>query len=162
MSRVRLPGDHGRSRARPPVGPSRPEDPPRLCFDSRLLTALVFRARDAGLLRPLGHPPFRELAVRLLSHVHVGSDRFAVVVEGTAAAGSTTTASFTGRGQSRATGLTAAAAARLLRTGRIPAGVHHLEQLVLPAAFLDRLASDVQDSWSSPDGTRRRPVGSAR
>lgn len=61
-----------------------------------------------------------------------------------------------------ATGLTAAAVVRLLRTGRMPAGVHHLEQLVLPAAFLDRLASDVQDSWCSPDDARRRPVGSAR
>jgi hypothetical protein len=133
----------------------------RLRFGSRLLTALVSRARDAGLLRTLGRPPIRELVVRVLSHLHVGSDRFAVAVQGTAA-GSTTTASFTGRGQSRATGPTAAAVARLLRTGRLPAGVHHLEQLVLLAGCLDRLASDVQDSWSSPDDARRRPVGSAR
>ena len=117
----------------------------RLCLDSRLLTALVFGARDAGLLRPLRRPRVRGHLVRMLSRVHVGSDRFAVVVQAADAGGATASASFSGRGQSRATGLTAAAVVRLLRTRAVPAGVHHLHQVVPPAEFLASLATDVPD-----------------
>ncbi|WP_433466673.1 hypothetical protein [Spirillospora sp. CA-128828] len=94
-----------------------------LCLDSRALTALLprlVRFRDARPLRAMFH------------RVHVGGDGFAVAV----ASGGTVRA-FTGRRQSRATGLVAAMVVR--RLAGMPPGVRHIEDAVGPG-FLPDLA----------------------
>ncbi|GAB4584578.1 hypothetical protein Ntsu_24100 [Nocardia sp. IFM 10818] len=96
-----------------------------LALDSRLLTSLLAAARRPGMGRLM-----RGRAVEAaLARVHVGSDRFALKVESDVAG-----AWFTGRRQSRATGVAAALLAE--RVHRFPAGVRHIEQLVDPVEFL--------------------------
>ncbi|WP_141578607.1 saccharopine dehydrogenase NADP-binding domain-containing protein [Actinomadura sp. WMMA1423] len=95
-----------------------------LCLDSRAMTALLPRLvpiRDLGPLRAA----FR--------HVHVGGDGFAVAVESGG-----TVRSFSGRRQSRASGLAAALVVR--RLDGMPPGVHHIEDAVGPD-FLPELAA---------------------
>jgi hypothetical protein len=107
-----------------------------LALDSRLMTGLLGaagRPAVAGLLKR--RPAIRQAAVKALGAVHVGSDGFAVTVEAGAVV-----ASFSGRRQSRATGLFAAQVIR--RLPNLPAGVHHIEQLVDPTEFLTELATD--------------------
>jgi len=97
-----------------------------LCLDSRALTALLprlARFRDAAPLRAL----FRR--------VHIGADGFAVAV---AAASDGTVRSFSGRRQSRATGLVAAMVVR--RLDGLPPGVRHIEDAAEPG-FLPELAA---------------------
>ncbi|ATE53559.1 saccharopine dehydrogenase NADP-binding domain-containing protein [Actinosynnema pretiosum] len=88
-----------------------------LCLDSRLATALLPAVRWLG---------------PLASSVRLGGDGFAVV----ASAGGMT-CSFSGNGQSRATGVIAAALVELLPT--VPVGRWHVEQVVEPEAFLGAL-----------------------
>lgn len=93
-----------------------------LALDSRLLTALLpAAARVRHRLRPL-------------TKVHVGSDRFAVTVR----AGGVV-ASFSGRRQSRATGVVAALLVE--RLPELPEGVWHVEQVVAPGPFLAEVAA---------------------
>ncbi|MER7547818.1 saccharopine dehydrogenase NADP-binding domain-containing protein [Spirillospora sp. NPDC127506] len=95
-----------------------------LCLDSRALTALLprlRRVRDAAPLRAA------------LRHVHVGGDGFAVAVES-----GERVRSFSGRRQSRATGLAAALVVR--RLDGMPPGVRHIEDAVGPD-FLPELAA---------------------
>ncbi|WP_245679216.1 saccharopine dehydrogenase NADP-binding domain-containing protein [Actinomadura hibisca] len=100
-----------------------------LCLDSRALTAALPRAA-----RLLERPRARALAEAALAKVHVGGDGFAV----TATAGGHT-AAFSGRRQSRATGLAAAEVVR--RLPELPAGVWHIEQAIEPAGFLAALTA---------------------
>lgn len=96
-----------------------------LCLDSRLLTALLPRLA-----------PLRDLAAlrAVFRRVHVGGDGFAV-----AAASGGSVRSFSGRRQSRATGLVAAMVVRRL-DGMAP-GVRHIQDAVGPD-FLPELAAD--------------------
>ncbi|WP_067548733.1 MFS transporter [Nocardia crassostreae] len=96
-----------------------------LALDSRPLTALLAAARRPALGRLMRG----RVAEAALARVHVGSDRFAVKVESDSAG-----AWFTGRRQSRATGVVAALLAE--RVHRFPPGVRHIEQLVDPVEFL--------------------------
>jgi len=105
-----------------------------LCLDSRPLTALLGTAARPSVRKALQKPRVRSAAVATLSRTHVGSDGFAVV-----ATDGRSTASLSGRRQSRATGLVAALLIR--RLSGFPPGVRHVEQLVDPAQFLDELAS---------------------
>ncbi|MFI6867078.1 NAD(P)H-binding protein [Nocardia sp. NPDC050406] len=99
-----------------------------LAMDSRLLTALLAAARLPGLAKVMRS----RAAAAALGRIHVGSDRFALKAEsGTAGAW------FTGRRQSRATGVVAAMLVE--RLDRFPAGVRHIEELVDPDEFLSSL-----------------------
>ncbi|GAA2688630.1 hypothetical protein GCM10010412_077350 [Nonomuraea recticatena] len=105
-----------------------------LALDSRLTTALLAAARGPAVGRLLRRPRVREALVAALGRIHLGGDGFAVTVRsGKVRAG------FSGRLQSRATGLTAALLLR--RLPGMPPGVRHVEQLVEPADFLTELAA---------------------
>lgn len=106
-----------------------------LALDSRSSTALLGAANRPAVARFLRRPAVRGLTDRIFGGLHLGSDGFAVIAE----AGGVR-ASFTGRGQSRATGLAAAHVVRRL-PGLRP-GVAHIENLVDPAGFLTALAAD--------------------
>ncbi|QYC41699.1 Glutamyl-tRNA reductase [Nonomuraea coxensis DSM 45129] len=106
-----------------------------LCLDSRLFTTLLAAARRPAVARLLRRPRVRELLLRALANIHIGSDGFAVTVSAGAAQ-----VSFSGHSQSRATGRVAALLVRHLPG--LPAGVRHIEQLVDPIAFLTGLAAD--------------------
>ncbi|MEW2355343.1 saccharopine dehydrogenase NADP-binding domain-containing protein [Spirillospora sp. NPDC029432] len=101
-----------------------------LCLDSRALTGLLAGPVSRLVRRPRG----RALVLGALTRVHVGGEGFAV-----AAASERGWASFSGRRQSRASGLAAALAVRELEG--MPPGVHHLDQVVEPERFLREMAS---------------------
>lgn len=100
-----------------------------LCLDSRLTTALLTSPALGRLAR---RPLVRAFLEKALATIHLGSDTFAV----TAQMGQVS-ATFTGRRQSRATGLTAALL--LKRLPSFPAGVLHIDELVEPGEFLAEL-----------------------
>ncbi|MBG6093342.1 saccharopine dehydrogenase NADP-binding domain-containing protein [Actinomadura viridis] len=101
-----------------------------LCLDSRLLTALL----TGPVARAVRTPRGRAAALAALTRLHVGADRFAVVVSSGGVS-----VSFGGRGQSRASGLAAALVVR--RLAGMPAGVRHIDEVVEPLPFLRELAS---------------------
>jgi hypothetical protein len=105
-----------------------------LCLDSRITTALLAAAGRPAIARLLRRPKVRDILLTALTSVHVGSEGFAVTVRS-----GTVQGSFSGRVQSRATGLTAALLIRHLPD--LPSGVGHIEQLVEPDAFLTELAA---------------------
>ncbi|MBW6437201.1 saccharopine dehydrogenase NADP-binding domain-containing protein [Actinoplanes hulinensis] len=106
-----------------------------LCLDSRPATALLGAANRPAVANLLRRPAVRGLTERIFGGLHLGGDGFAVTAEAGGAR-----ASFTGRGQSRGTGLFAAHVIRRLPVLR--PGVHHIENLVDPADFLTALAVD--------------------
>ncbi|SEH02156.1 Saccharopine dehydrogenase NADP binding domain-containing protein [Nonomuraea solani] len=105
-----------------------------LCLDSRLTTGLLAAAGRPAVARLLSRPRVRDLLLRALGKIHLGSEGFAVTVSS-----GTARASFSGRLQSRATGHTAALLIRDLPA--LPPGVRHIEQLVDPVTFLTELAT---------------------
>jgi hypothetical protein len=116
-----------------------PQVTTRLCLDSRSLTSTLFALRRTGLLRGTGRPARQRLLVRAFSSVHLGGDGFAVRAD--ARRGDRHEArSLVGSGQSRVSGLVAAYVTRELLTGRLPAGVHHIEQLPTLADLPEQLA----------------------
>ncbi|MBC9712488.1 saccharopine dehydrogenase NADP-binding domain-containing protein [Streptomyces sp. TRM66268-LWL] len=104
-----------------------------MCLDSRAMTAVLAAARLPGLARLLAAAPVRRALLALLGRVHLGSDGFAVT-----ARSAYDSASFTGRRQSRTTGVVAALAVRELAS--LPPGVRHLDACVDPAPFLTEAA----------------------
>ncbi|GAA2118216.1 saccharopine dehydrogenase family protein [Actinomadura alba] len=104
-----------------------------MCLDSRALTTVLAAARRPVVTRLLSAPRVRAAASALLTRAHVGGDGFAVTVTSGAH-----TASFTGRRQSRATGLAAALVVRQLDA--LPAGVRHIDEVIEPVGFLTELA----------------------
>jgi hypothetical protein len=111
----------------------------RLCFDSALLTNLVFGLRATAAMAALGRLGASGALTWLFSRVHLGSERFAV--HAAASDGHrTVSCAATGRQEARATGVVAAHVARKLASGATPPGAHHLDQLVDPVQFLDALA----------------------
>ena len=117
-----------------------------LCLDSRLTTALLAAAGRPAVARLLRHPKVRDTLLTVLARIHLGGDGFAVAVRS-----GTAHAAFSGRRQSRATGLTAALLVRHLPA--LPAGVGHIEQLVEPTAFLTEVAAN---GFTLDLGTRQR------
>ncbi|WP_327582387.1 saccharopine dehydrogenase NADP-binding domain-containing protein [Nonomuraea sp. NBC_00507] len=109
-----------------------------LCLDSRLFTGLLAAAGRPAVARLLRRRAVRDLLLKALEKIHLGSDGFAVTVSS-----GTAQASFSGRLQSRATGRAAALLIRDLPA--MPPGVRHIEQLVDPVAFLTELASGTVD-----------------
>ncbi|GGO08652.1 hypothetical protein GCM10010116_17560 [Microbispora rosea subsp. aerata] len=106
-----------------------------LCLDSRLVTRLLSAAGRPAVARLLHRPQVRRLLLGALGAVHVGGEGFAVTVRRGAVRGS-----FSGRRQSRATGLVAARLIR--RLPDLPPGAAHIEQLVDPIPFLTELAGE--------------------
>lgn len=104
-----------------------------MCMDTRVTSALFAAASRPAVARLLHSPGVSRALLTMLNRVHLGSDNFAV-----AATAGPVRASFSGRRQSRATGLVAALLVRGLT--RMPAGVRHIEQLVEPVEFLTELA----------------------
>lgn len=117
-----------------------PQAATRLCLDSRTMTGALFALRRTGLLRGGRRPGLRRLLTGAFGRVRVGGDGFAVRVDAYRGDRHAVRA-LVGRGQSRATGLMAAYTARELLTGRVPAGVHHIEQLPALAGLPERLAA---------------------
>lgn len=118
-----------------------------LCLDSRLATSLMAVGRLPPVTRTLARPGARRAVLAALGRMHVGSDGFAV-----SASAAGMTSSFSGRRQSRATGLAVALTA--VRLDALPSGVWHLDQVVDPREFLTGLAThgfDLQlDAMSAP------------
>ncbi|MCN9244798.1 saccharopine dehydrogenase NADP-binding domain-containing protein [Streptomyces sp. RY43-2] len=105
-----------------------------LCLDSRLVTGLLHAAGQPAVARLLRHPGVRRRLLAALNRAHFGGDGFAVTVH----TGDVAIA-FSGRDQSRATGLAAALAVTCLQS--LQPGVFHLDQVVAPIGFLERLAA---------------------
>ncbi|MEV6202703.1 saccharopine dehydrogenase NADP-binding domain-containing protein [Streptomyces sp. NPDC051771] len=105
-----------------------------LCLDSRPVTHLLRAAGRPAVARFLRRPDVRRLLLAALDAAHVGGDGFAVTVQT-----EDTTVAFTGRDQSRATGLATALA--VTRLPLLNPGVFHLDQVVEPIGFLGELAT---------------------
>ncbi|KJD55928.1 saccharopine dehydrogenase, partial [Bacillus amyloliquefaciens] len=104
----------------------------RLCFDSRPATALIAAMQKIGAVKLLNNKGIRNLAVRMLGVLNIGSAQYAVKVdaEGLKNGRSTGTGiALFGENESFITAQTAAAAASALYTGSFPHGIFHLEQL---------------------------------
>ncbi|MDT0167316.1 NAD(P)H-binding protein [Actinotalea sp. AC32] len=100
-----------------------------LCLDSRAATQVLRALSRPVAGRLLRRRAVREMVLTALAHVHLGDDGFAL-----AASSSGVHAGVTGREQSRATGIIAALVLDQIHT--FAPGVHHLEQVVRPEAFL--------------------------
>ncbi|WP_225804004.1 saccharopine dehydrogenase [Streptomyces sp. NK15101] len=122
-----------------------PEVTTRFCLDSRPLTAALFALRRTALAR---RP---RLLTAAFGRVHLGGEGFAVRADAQRAGRSASWA-LTGHGQSRITGLVAAHATRELLAGRVPPGVHHIEQLPSLADLPERLASHGVTVWRRAEG----------
>ncbi len=167
--RVTLPG-HGRRTAHPfpfsdqhtlPRTLGVPEVTTRLCLDSRTATGVLFALRPAAR-----HPGPRRALTAALRRIHLGGDRFAVRADAWRQDRHAGYA-LTGRAQSRISGLVAAHAARSALEGRLPAGVHHLEQLPPLADLPERLAAEgvtlhALHALHALDGPPGRPGAAAR
>ncbi|MCO1656806.1 saccharopine dehydrogenase NADP-binding domain-containing protein [Pseudonocardia humida] len=114
----------------------------RLCLDSAPLTGALFALRRAGLFTALRRLGADGPLVGAMARIGFGSDRWVVHAAATGAGGRRRWAAASGHGESAATARVAAHVAALLDTGTAPAGVHHLDRLVEPDAFLDRLRAD--------------------
>ncbi|MBU8684896.1 hypothetical protein MOD14_18270 [Bacillus haynesii] len=104
----------------------------RLCFDSRPATALIAAMQKIGAVKLLNNKVIRDLAVRMLGALNIGSAQYAVKVdaEGLKNGRSAGTGiALLGENESFITAQTAAAAASALYTGSFPHGIYHLEQL---------------------------------
>jgi hypothetical protein len=114
----------------------------RLTFDNAPATAAIFalrRARAFRLLELIGATRWLDAG---LSRFHLGSDRFVLQATAHDDQGNEASATVTGHGECRATGVVAAHVARLLHQGSAPAGVHHIDTLVDPVPFLAHLAAE--------------------
>lgn len=104
----------------------------RLCFDSRPATALIAAMQKIGTVKLLNNKGIRDLAVRMLGALNIGSAQYAVKVDAeglkNGRSAGTGIALF-GENESFITAQTAAAAASALYTGSFPHGIYHLEQL---------------------------------
>jgi hypothetical protein len=116
-----------------------------LAFDRPSATVAVGAAAAAGAGRLLARRPAIELIARSAARLRVGSDICAVVVEATGPTGARQRRAITGRQEARITALVAARVADIVLEGGIAAGVHHLEAVVDPDAFLRDLAACTQD-----------------
>ena len=114
----------------------------RMCFESRLVTSLVFGGFELGVLglarRVVGQ---RRLAA-LTGAVHLGTDRFVIQVDAHDRDGRSVRYAAAGNGECRASGRVAALATELILDGTVPPGVHHLDE-VADHGFLVRLAETV-------------------
>ncbi|MFE9773670.1 saccharopine dehydrogenase family protein [Streptomyces sp. NPDC005931] len=127
----------------------------RLCLDSRLLTGVLFALRRTGVTRAAARPDVQRRLAALTRRVRVGGDGF--VIRADARRGGRHAAyALTGRGQSRVTGLVAAYVTREVVTGRVSAGVHHIEQIPRLAGLPEDLGRHGVTLLRPPGGTAER------
>jgi saccharopine dehydrogenase-like NADP-dependent oxidoreductase len=104
----------------------------RLCFDSGLVTWLLFALKKLGLLKLLRFKPMAGLAEVLFARMRLGTEAYALKVEASGSReGQPRKAErfFRGSVESEMTARVAAAVAAELHGEDQPAGVHHIEQL---------------------------------
>jgi saccharopine dehydrogenase (NAD+, L-lysine forming) len=101
----------------------------RLCFDSRVATALLASLHSTGLVRLINVNWVRNLLVRSFGWLKAGSDRYAVTVKGIGRDSTQTEFFLEGANESLATARTAAAVAQAVYSEALPGGVFHIDQL---------------------------------
>lgn len=112
----------------------------RFALDSRALTAVLFGARRARLLRAFRSERGRRLLAAAFGAVHVGGDRFALAATARDGA-SEAQVSLVAHGQGKVTGLVAAEVALAVLAGQVPPGVRHVDQVDSLADLPERLAA---------------------
>ncbi|HEX6682013.1 MAG TPA: saccharopine dehydrogenase NADP-binding domain-containing protein [Candidatus Limnocylindrales bacterium] len=126
----------------------------RICFDSAMLTRILFSLRAAGffaLVRRLGGNNILHAA---LTRWRAGTDRFVIHAAANGAAEKRIWFAAAGRQECRATAIfTAQVVRRLLRAG-MPPGVRHIDQLVEAEAFLAELPAESFTLHSGSAGIR--------
>lgn len=104
----------------------------RLCFDSRLSTAVLALLQPMGLLRLLKRPRIRRAAVAAFGRFRFGSERYAIKIDARGQKnGRPAVCEYGIQGSREAdiTAKTAAAAAKAVYTAALPPGIFHMEQL---------------------------------
>jgi hypothetical protein len=125
----------------------------RLCFDSALLTGLLFSVRATGFFSLVRRVGGDRLLSAALSGLRIGTDRFLVHAVATGGDGERVWYAAGGHQESRATAIVTAHVARRLYHGGLPSGVHHLDQLVDAKAFLDELPREHFTVYSEAAGS---------
>lgn len=120
----------------------------RLCFDSQIATQLLALVAQVGLLR-LVRGNMAVWLARVLRHIPIGGDRFALQAEVASATGERVTASVTGNREADATGIVTALAARLLYEETVVKGVHFLENILTLAAIRGELEFAGMRVWAN-------------
>ncbi|WP_440088175.1 saccharopine dehydrogenase family protein [Streptosporangium sp. LJ11] len=111
----------------------------RICFDSALVTSVLFGLATIGFFTLVGRLRAESPLTSALSRWHRGSDRFVVHVRASDAEGNAVSSTVTGRDTCRITGAVAALVARDLFTASLPAGVLHIDALQPSRPLLDEL-----------------------
>lgn len=125
----------------------------RLCLDSAPLTTLLFGLKRIGAFRT---EPLRKALTQVLARVHIGTNRFAIRVDGHHGARHASH-TLTGSEQSRITALVAAHVTRKILTGSLPTGVHHIDQLPALADIPSQLVEHGVTLWpAAPRQPNRR------
>lgn len=117
-----------------------------LCLSSPVATWLLAQASRYGVTRALRHRALREAMVWLGTHLHVGTDRCAVVARATGkgANGATeVTAGIEGRNEALMTAIVATESARRVLDGDIARGVHHADQVLSLERVIDAMRTEV-------------------
>ncbi|MEK8028495.1 saccharopine dehydrogenase NADP-binding domain-containing protein [Pseudaquabacterium rugosum] len=107
-----------------------------LCLDSRWVTALLAGLAWVRAPRWLPMAGLARLLAWSAARLPVGGTGFCVQVEALGAAGQRAAWALGGDGEAACTAAVAARVARLLLDGRLPPGVHHLEQVLTLAELL--------------------------
>jgi hypothetical protein len=114
----------------------------RLTFDVASATTAIFALRRARVFRLLERIGVNRSLQAALTRVHAGGDRFVLHATAYDDHGNEASATVTGHGECRATGIVAAHITRLLHQTTTPSGVHHIDTLVDPTTFLADLAPE--------------------
>ncbi len=112
------------------------------CLDSRSMTRALRIATILGLTPRLSrlHP---ETFASVMSSLPLGSDRYSLLVSvKDGASGQTVQAGVSGRGEAHATGVITGMIGHRLHQGRIPTGVHHLEEVVAFDELIEELTGE--------------------
>ena len=113
-----------------------------ICFESRLFTQIMSFTSRFGVARFFRLRPIRNVAVTALSKPLFGSDICVLRVDAHGVRDgklSTTAIALKGRKEAKLTALIAAEITTDLTGGAFSHGVHHIEQLVDPSDFIERL-----------------------
>lgn len=135
----------------------------RVAFDSALATNLLAFSKKVGLLNLLHYQWAQDGMVKLLQTFRYGTEQFVVQVDAQGKVGSqqrTARYAVAGHREARFTGLVAAQVANELVTGTFASGVHHIEQLFEPLAFITKLSDAGLDFFAPDHESRGKEVGS--
>jgi saccharopine dehydrogenase-like NADP-dependent oxidoreductase len=130
----------------------------RIAFDSTLMTNLLAFLKKVGLFKLLRYQWARDGMVKLLQIFRFGTEQFVAQVDAQGKVdGQQRIARYAVAGQSEArfTGLVAAQVAHELLTGNFASGVHHIEQLFEPLAFITKLGNAGLDFFTPNNKNNR-------